>query len=563
MITQSIMTETGINGVQFRQMVINAGASIKNNLQTINDLNVFPVPDGDTGSNMSMTICSAVNDLMTSDIDTVGDAAALTASAMLRGARGNSGVILSLLFRGISKALRGVTVCDGMQWANALKAGVDAAYSAVSCPAEGTILTVARMAAENALKASEEINSFEYVMDAAYEASAQALAETVNQNPVLRKAGVVDAGGMGWMLTLQAMLDALHGNVQEGALDGADNAEEMLRSPESGADFSDFDTENIVFTYCTEFIVNRKDDRDPTPLKNFLSELGDSLVFVADEEIIKVHVHTNEPGTAMQKALEYGDFISVKVENMKRQHTSKLTEKPTASPSASAAKKETPRYKETYATVAVCPGDGIAEVFQSLGTAETISGGQTMNPSTDDILKAIEAASAETVFVLPNNKNIIMAAEQAAKLSECRVVVIPTKSVPEGVAAMQRFDVNLSAEEIAEGMKEGAASADTMSVTYAARDSEFDGLHIACGDYLALYDGKLSGSGSDLAALLATLAKKAKAKGKEMITIYYGDEVTEEDAEEAAAVFIRTFGDENVVLVPGGQPVYYYIISAE
>ena len=539
-----------ITGDLFRRMVLNASAYIKKNAEKINDLNVFPVPDGDTGSNMSMTIGSAVGDLKRAEgTDEIGDVAALTASAMLRGARGNSGVILSLLFRGISKELKGVTDCDGVAFANALNSGVEAAYKAVTSPAEGTILTVARMAAARAIEAAREENSVEYVLEAACNAASDALDKTVDQNPVLKKAGVVDAGGMGWVVALTAMLDALHGN----ELDISDGDEAV--ESKASADFGDFNTEDIKFTYCTEFIVSRENDKDPEALRDFLSQLGDSLVVVSDEEIIKVHVHTNAPGTAMQEALTYGSFMTVKVENMKLQHTEKLTEE---------SKPDTPKEPEKdFGAVAVAPGDGIAETFVSLGVDVTVSGGQTMNPSTEDILNAVNSVNAKTVFVLPNNKNIILAAEQAAMISEKKIVVIPTRSTPEGIAAMQGYDVQLTEEEITESMTEMSATADTMQITYAARNSEFDGMHISEGEYLALWGGKLAGNGRDLDALLRALCERAKESGKEIITIYYGEDVTEENAEKVAAIFSESFDEDSVMLIRGGQPVYYYIISAE
>ena len=567
---KKVEAATEISAHELRDMIISAGASITNNLQTINDLNVFPVPDGDTGSNMSMTIRSAVNDLQGLEADSVGDVAAKTASAMLRGARGNSGVILSLLFRGMSKELKDAKFCDATMWAHSLKKGVEAAYGAVSSPAEGTILTVARLAADAAIAASEENNTFEYVMDAACAAAVESLAETINQNPVLKKAGVVDAGGMGWVLALEAMQDALHGNVHEFT---EEEKEEPAEKETAGlADFGEFDTEDIKFAYCTEFIVSRENDNDPARLRSFLSELGDSLVVVDDDEIIKVHVHTNDPGVAIQEALRYGSFVSVKIENMKLQHSEKLGVAPAKknekqadeTPKSDAAVvAETAAMDKDYGIVAISPGAGISEVFVSLGTDVTVSGGQTMNPSTEDILNAVDKIKAETVFVLPNNKNIIMAANQAATISEKKIIVIPTKSIPEGIAAMQRYDEDMSAEEIEAEMTEGALDADTMQITYAARDSEFDGLHISSGEYLALYGKKLAGNGKELGALLDQLADMAKENGKELITIYYGEDVTEEEAEKTAAAFIEKFDEDSVMLIPGGQPVYYYIIAAE
>ena len=548
MISELAVTSSQISGETFRRMVLNAGASIRSNENAINDLNVFPVPDGDTGSNMSMTICSAVNDLMTTHNDSIGDVAAVTASAMLRGARGNSGVILSLFFRGMSKALKGVESCDGITWANALCAGVDAAYKAISSPAEGTILTVARIAAERALEAANEVNNFEYVLDAAYDAAKDALANTVNQNPVLKKAGVVDAGGMGWVVALNAMLDAVHGE------EPIEITNEIAAPKNDKADFDSFDTEDIKFTYCTEFIVNRENDLDASHLRRFLSDMGDSIVMVDDDDIIKVHIHTNEPGTVMQEALKYGAFATVKVENMKLQHSSKISTEVQSSPSLPAA---------DFGVIAVSPGEGISDTFRELGVDAIVSGGQTMNPSTEDILNAIGEVNAETVFVLPNNKNIIMAAEQASELSNRRVIVIPTHSIPEGIASMQGYDIDLDAEAIECAMNDMAATADTMQITYAARDSEFDGMHIAEGDYLGLYCGKLAGNCSEPREIITSLALKAQENGKEIITVYYGSDVSESDAENTAAIFAEVFGEDNVMLINGGQPVYYYIISAE
>lgn len=545
MITEISTASSHITGETFRRMVMNAGASIRSNESAINDLNVFPVPDGDTGSNMSMTITSAVNDLMSNHNDSIGDVAALTASAMLRGARGNSGVILSLLFRGMSKELKGVDSCDGVTWARALCAGVDSAYKAVSSPAEGTILTVARIASERAVSASMELNNFEYVLDAAFDGAREALANTVNQNPVLKKAGVVDAGGMGWVVALNAMLEAIHSDEIEFTESFSEAAESV-----GGANFDSFDSDEIKFTYCTEFIVNRENSLAPSPLRDFLMGIGDSVVMVDDEEIIKVHVHTNEPGTVMQKALEYGSFATVKVENMRLQHSSRMTA-------------PTPTPKKDYGVVAVSPGDGISEVFTSLGVDTIVSGGQTMNPSTEDILEAIKEVNAETVFVLPNNKNIIMAAQQAGELAKYRVKVVPTRSIPEGMAAMQGYDIDLDADGIADAMTELASTADTMQVTYAARDSQLDGRRITAGDYLGLYGGKPIDSSDNLDRVVSTLGETAKAQGKELITVYYGADVSESDAMQVCGRFSELFGEENVTLIRGGQPIYYYIISAE
>ena len=537
-----------INGGDLRQLIISAAASIENNKQTLNELNVFPVPDGDTGTNMSMTIHSAAADLRKAEDPTLGQAASIAASAMLRGARGNSGVILSLLFRGISKKLKGTEVCDGVLWANALQEGVDAAYKAVMKPAEGTILTGARLAAAKALSAAEENSYFEFVHEAALEEAKIALANTVNQNPVLKKAGVVDAGGKGWVFVLEAMLSALRG---EEITENAPAAEVKEQ-----ADFSEFKTEDITFTYCTEFIISRENDKDPEQLRAFLSGLGDSLVLVDDDEIIKVHVHTNDPGAALHEAVSYGSFVTVKVENMRLQHTEKVMSEQELAPKIAAPEKK-------LGVVSVCAGDGIADVFRNLGVDGIISGGQTMNPSTQDILEAVNKVPAETVFVLPNNKNIIMAAQQVDALTPKPVVVIPSQTVPQGVTAMLSFNPEGTEEENIQALTDALAGVSTMQITYAARNSDFDGYDIHQGDYLAIADGALFGTSRDVKVLLRSLAEKVRDEGKEYITIYYGEDTPDRQAQKAADLFSELCPGADVNLLNGGQPVYYYLISAE
>ena len=538
-----------INGADFRRLIINAAASIEINKQALNELNVFPVPDGDTGTNMSMTINAAAADLRKVEDPSLEKAAATAASAMLRGARGNSGVILSLLFRGIGKKLKGADDCDGVLWAAALQEGVDAAYKAVMKPAEGTILTVARLAAAKARQAAEENNYFEYVHAAAIEEAKTALAATTDMNPVLKKAGVVDAGGKGWLVALEAMLLALQGEdiiVPESAQGEVKEA----------ADFSDFDTDDITFTYCTEFIIQRENDNDPEKLRDFLSSLGDSLVLVDDEEIIKVHVHTNDPGKALHEAIDYGSFVTVKIENMRLQHTEKVMSEQELAPKIAEPTKP-------FGVVSVCVGDGIGDVFQNLGVDGLISGGQTMNPSTQDILEVVNTVPAETVYVLPNNKNIIMAAEQVNALTPKNVVVIPSKTIPQGITAMLNFNPEGTNEENIEAMTESLATVDTMQITYAARNSDFDGFMIHEGDYLALYGSALFGTSKDIKVLLKSLAEKVRDEGKDYITIYYGADVKEKHAQKAADIFAEICPDADVNLLRGGQPVYYYLISAE
>ena len=539
-----------IKGSSFRRMMINAAAAIEINKKQLNDLNVFPVPDGDTGTNMSMTINAAAVDLRKVEDPNLEKAAATAASAMLRGARGNSGVILSLLLRGISKKLKGAEHCDGVLWAEALQEGVDAAYKAVMKPAEGTILTVARLAAAKAINAARENNHIEFVHAAAIEEAEVALANTMNQNPVLKKAGVVDAGGKGWLIALEAMLAGMKG---EDILAPEGESDEEAKD---SANFDDFDTEDITFAYCTEFIISRENQKDPEELRAFLATLGDSLVLVDDEEIIKVHVHTNDPGAALHEAINYGSFVTVKIENMRQQHTEKVMTENEKAPKIAEPEK-------ALGVVSVCAGDGLADVFMNLGVDGIISGGQTMNPSTQDILEAVNKVPAETVFVLPNNKNIIMAAQQVDALTPKNVVVIPSKTVPQGITAMLSFNPDGEIEENTQALTEALDTVETMQITYAARNSDFDGYDIKEGDYLAIYEKSLFGTSRDIKVLLKALAQKINEDGKEFITIYYGADIKEKHAQKAADLFQEMCPNADVNLLSGGQPVYYYLISAE
>ena len=540
-----------MNGADFRRLVISAAASVELHKQQLNELNVFPVPDGDTGTNMSMTINAGANDLRKAEDPSLEKAASITASALLRGARGNSGVILSLLFRGISKKLKGITGdIDGVTWAEALQEGVDAAYKAVMKPAEGTILTVSRLAAAKARKAAKNNNHIEFVQQAAIEEAKVALANTTEMNPVLKKAGVVDAGGKGWLHVLEAMLSSMQGEdvvIPEGYASGESKEQ---------ADFSDFNEEDITFTYCTEFIIDRENDKDPEALRAFLDSLGDSLVLVEDEEIIKVHVHTNDPGKALHEAMDYGSFITVKIENMRLQHTEKVMSERELAPKI--AEPEKP-----LGAVSVCAGDGLADVFMNLSVDAIISGGQTMNPSTQDILEAVNKVPAETVFVFPNNKNIIMAAQQVDALTPKNVVVIPSKTVPQGITAMLNFNPEGTVEENTAAFTEALDLVDTMQITYAARNSDFDGYDIHEGDYLAMVGSSLFGNSKDIYVLLRALAEKVREEGKSYITLYYGQDIKEKQAQKAVQIFADLCPDADVNLLPGGQPVYYYLISAE
>lgn len=568
---------TSINGADYKRLIINAAETIKKNEKEINDLNVFPVPDGDTGSNMSMTIGSAAEDLRKMETEELGETAKKAASSMLRGARGNSGVILSMLFRGISRALVDISECDGKAWANALKEGVQSAYKAVDKPAEGTILTVARLSAEKAEKAAKENNSIEYVHEAAVKEAENALGETVNQNPVLKKAGVVDAGGKGWLLTMKSILSSLRGKDETPAEDNSAYRAAVVRE---SARFDDFNTEDITFTYCTECVIDRKGTESSDSLRTALSSMGDSLVLVDDEEkTIKIHVHTNEPLKALELASAFGDFVNVKVENMRVQHTNKLTEqgsspvKATTFEAATLSEQTVPEEEKNaangnlkqYGIVSVCSGDGISGIFTELGCDAIISGGQTMNPSTEDILKAVESVPGEVVFVFPNNKNIILAAEQVVGLARKHVVVIPSTSIPQGIMAMVQFNPEAGTEENIEVMTQALDSVDTMEITYAARDSSYDGLEIKEGDYMGMYDKKIIHCGDALDPVLEALADKAVENGRCYINIYYGNGIDEVAAGHAAEVFLKKVAPMggSVDITYGGQPIYYYMISAE
>ena len=543
-----------IDGALFQRMVVHAAASINAQKQSINELNVFPVPDGDTGTNMSLTIGTAAAEAKKKPATTVAQAAATNASALLRGARGNSGVILSLLFRGVSKALKDHDTADGVALATALHEGVSAAYKAVMKPAEGTILTVSRLAAKAAAEAAQEQNSAEHVLEAAIAHGQEALAETINQNPVLKKAGVVDAGGKGFLIILQGMLDEMRGiPAPQGGEDDSPKAKDK-------ADFATFETGDITFGYCTEFICSRDNTKDPQLLRSFLNGMGDSLVLVDDDEIIKVHVHTNHPGRVLEEALTYGALLTVKIENMREQHTEILEE-------AKETQEEAPGIvpaEKKYGVVAVCAGGGLASVFRDLGVDGIISGGQTMNPSTEDILREIARTPAETVFVLPNNKNIIMAAQQCVGLIEGReVVVIPTRTVPQGISTLLVMDPEGQVQDNVDAMTEAMSHVHTSEVTYAARNSDFDGFAIQEGDYMALSDGQLFGTAKSMEELLENLAQAETQQTAEFINIFYGEDVDEESAGKALALFQRLCPNAEITLLSGGQPVYYYMISAE
>ena len=555
-----------ITGPVFQEMLIFGAASIAKEKQSINDLNVFPVPDGDTGTNMSLTMHAAAQELQKRSPATVDLASSITASALLRGARGNSGVILSLLFRGMSKSLKGCVTADGCTFAAAMQEGVSAAYNAVMKPAEGTILTVSRLAADRAMAASAEKNSVEYVIEQAIAQGEETLRQTVDMNPVLKKAGVVDAGGKGFLVILKGMLAALRGETMP--------ALETEHAARDKADFASVGDEDITFAFDTVFIV-RKSGRSIEPFRRFLDGIGDSLVIGEDDEAFKVHVHTDIPGEALTEAQKYGTLELAKIENMrtqaqqlaaggKAQSTDDLEAIEQELEAAEHENAGEAEPEKDFGFLAVCAGKGLANVFTDLGADGVISGGQTMNPSTESILKEIKKVPAHTVFVLPNNKNIIMAAQQCIGLTEKTVVVIPTASIPQGVSAMMAVDPDMSdADAIAKAMTDAAQCVSTAQITYAARNSDFDGFDIHEGDYLALLDGKLLGTDRDVSALLDGLSDEAASREAEFITVFYGEDVNEEDAHKACDAFTRKCPDAEVNLICGGQPVYYYIISIE
>ncbi len=559
-----------ITGALFKQMVLHGAAAITAQKQSINDLNVFPVPDGDTGTNMSMTIGAAVTELRKSSPATVDQAASITASALLRGARGNSGVILSLLFRGLSKSLKGKESADAASFAAAMQEGVSSAYKAVMKPAEGTVLTVSRLAAKRAVDVAAEEKDVEKVLEEAIHEGYDALAQTVEMNPVLKKAGVVDAGGKGYLLILEGMLSELRG---EPMPDQAGEAEQTKEK----ADFAYMAADEITFAFDTVFIVRKASPNiSLEPLRTYLGSIGDSLVIGEDDESFKVHVHTNIPGSALTESQKYGTLELAKIENMRTQaealaegreaqSTDDLeaveAELESGEVCAPAAPAE-PEKPDGF--LAVCAGDGLAAVFQDLGADGVVSGGQTMNPSTESILEGVEKIPAETVFILPNNSNIIMAAQQCAALTEKNVVVIPTKTVPQGITAMMNVDFEApDADSITQAMTEALATVTTAQITYAARNSDFDGFDIKEGDYLALEEGRLFGTDSDLSALLERLAAEAVEKGASFISLYFGEDVSEEDAQAAGKLFEERCPQAEVAVLSGGQPVYYYIISME
>ena len=554
-----------LQGKTLRDAIISASNCLSKAKQSVDELNIFPVPDGDTGTNMSMTLSAAARELARLENPTVSETADVASAALLRGARGNSGVILSLLFRGFSKGLKGKAEADGAALAEALALGVEAAYKAVMKPTEGTILTVAREAAEKGRGVAVNDPSVEAVWAAVCDEAEASLQRTPDLLPVLKKAGVVDAGGQGFCIVIRAMQHVMEGGaIVEG---DAAAAGTKTRAVSAAGSFE----ADITFTYCTEFIVARDkgNDRDPLRLRAYLESIGDCVVVVDDDEIIKVHVHTNDPGKALSEGVKYGQFETVKVENMRIQHANAgwVEETGVGSEPAAPVRAEP---EEEYGFVAVAAGEGLQALFNDLGCSQVVSGGQTMNPSTDDILNAVEATPAKVVYVLPTNKNISLAAEQAVPLADRKVHVLPTRTIPQGISAMLNFDADLSVEDNLIGMMKAADNVSTGQVTFAARDSDYDGRNIREGEILGLENGKLVFTDSDVRHAAVKLSKSLlnarRIAGREtnFITLIYGENVTEEDA-AAVQESIRAKVGENVdiTLVNGGQPIYYYIISIE
>lgn len=551
-----------ITGSMFRDGVISASNNIANSRQAVDALNIFPVPDGDTGTNMSMTIGAAAKDMtVLGDDCTIAEASSRCASALLRGARGNSGVILSLIFRGFSKAFKGLETADSKAVAQAFRYGVDAAYKAVMKPTEGTILTVIRKAAEAAEAAAKNTDNTLEVCCAAMQAAEEALAKTPEQLPVLKKAGVVDAGGQGLVLILKGMGSVIKNGVSVQAIEGsavtpAGNSKSTVAAASS----------DIEFGYCSEFLIEKSKsakEKDPLRLRAFLESIGDCVVVVDDNDIIKVHVHSNEPGNVIQAALKYGQLINIKIDNMRYQHRNAEVGAEQGIPVPAPAQTEP---ENEYGFVAVCAGDGLSELFTDIGADVIVSGGQTMNPSTDDILNAVMATPAKTVFVLPNNKNIIMAAEQAIPLAKNRDVrVLQTKTIPQGISAMLMFDDSAGTDENQMAMMEAAGNVQTGLVTFAARDSEIDGNPVKEGEIMGMTNGKIKFIGNDITDIAFKTADRLFKRGEHaLVTIIYGSEATEADAENVETRLAEKYGsDMEISIVNGGQPIYYFILSVE
>ena len=555
------------NGDTLRDAMISAANNLTNNRKQIDDLNVFPVPDGDTGTNMSMTLGNSARELEKLSGETAGKVAKVNASALLRGARGNSGVITSLLFRGFAKGIGDDEFVTADNIAAAFELGVEAAYKAVMKPTEGTILTVARVASEYARAALDGGKDALGVFDAAIEGAKTALEQTPELLPTLKKAGVVDAGGKGFVTILEGMMSVFKDGVM---INSNAVAEAPAEEEGSVSAAGEFETE-ITFTYCTEFIVNRstESNKEPSELRAYLETIGDCVVVVDDDEIIKVHVHTDHPGNAIEKALTFGQLVHMKIENMRDQHERAKHDSQSAKQKPAKSVDRTETFTPVAPTkpvgfVSVCAGEGLASLFKDLGVDTVVSGGQTMNPSTDDILRAVESTPAETVYVLPNNKNIIMAAEQTIPISTRKVIVIHTRTIPQGISAMLSFDPDTDVEANAIEMQKATERIATGQVTFAARDSDFDGHQIKKGELLAMLGGKISFTETDLEKSVMKLLKQMVKRDSQFITVIYGEDVTDEQAAELEEQIQAKYGSKaEITVINGGQPIYYYILSVE
>lgn len=559
-----------IDAAAFKEMILCANISLHRSIQAVNELNVFPVPDGDTGTNMGLTLDTAATELKKRSFDSLSEAADCVSSALLRGGRGNSGIILSLLFGGIARRLKGLDTAGAEEFSGAMVNGVEAAYGAVMKPAEGTVLTVSRLAAAAAAKAAKAEKSLEEALESAVQAGETALADTVNQNPVLKKAGVIDAGGKGYMIILRAMLASLRGEMSS-----ADAEDEDLSIHEE-ADWNALDevTEHVFDTVYT--VRRASAEVDIAPLRAYLDSIGDSIVIGEDGALFKVHVHTDIPGEALTESQKYGTLELCKIENMRSQAEAvkagrkaqsaddlEQIERELEAMEAPAEDEGVAEPEKQYGVVAVCAGAGMEALFRDLGVDGIVTGGQTMNPSTEDILREINRTPAATVFVFPNNKNITMAAQQCIPLTEKKVIVMPTKTVPQGVSALLSLNVDEAEANIVSDMNEAISRVHTAMITYAARDSEFDGHSIRAGEYLALLDGALIENCAEEDALFASLSRAVRPMNPEFITVYYGADVTAEEAEKNAAVLAADYPETEISVVNGGQPVYYYMIAVE
>lgn len=556
---------TTLNGVRLGRMIIAGANELAANKQLVDAMNVFPVPDGDTGTNMSLTVMAAAREVEKSGSLKVADITKVASSGALRGARGNSGVITSQLFRGFSKGLEGMEEAGVKELAAAAEQAVKTAYKAVMKPKEGTILTVARGCAEAAAKLAEETDEIEVFLKGIIEHGHAVLAQTPDMLPVLKQAGVVDAGGRGLLYILEGALKQMGGDLPVTLADG----QSVAAAPEMDfASLASIENESITFGYCTEFFINVKDADDATTqgLKSYLGTIGDSIVCVADDEIIKIHVHTDHPGLAIEKALTIGSLSGLKIDNMREQHTNKINfaaDAPKVAPAPEAAPvAEQP--KKDVGFVSISAGEGLTSIFKNLGVDEVIEGGQTMNPSTEDILNAVDKINADHIFVLPNNKNIILAAEQAAKLSEDKKLhVIPSRSVPEGISAMFCFEHEADPDDMEEAMKEAIQMVNTATVTYAVRDTSIGDKEIKEGNILGMLNDQIEVVAEDVMEGTKELIKASVTEDSEVVGIYYGADATEEDAEELAAFIEENYPDCEVEVQSGGQPLYYYIISVE